>query len=272
MATLDPRLERLLAHPALWRGRSAARSSVVPTGFAALDAALPGNGWPQTGLVEVLSAHLGVGELYVLLPAIASLSRQPAARWCAWIAPPLVPFAPALAAHGVRLGRMLVVHADRADRGERGERAVRTERDVHDEHGDRAECAERGERVARDARLERGRPGQSAGKPLWACEQALRSGACEVVLAWMRHVQPRALRRLQLATERGRTLAFLFRPLCERTLREPSTAVLRIAVEPAGEERRGDRREGEGVRVRLLKSRGGSREAVELSVFAAADA
>jgi protein ImuA len=100
-----------------------------------------------------------------------------------------------------------------------------------------------------------------AEEPLWACEQALRSGACEVALTWIQRVQPRALRRLQLATERGRTLAFLFRTLCERTVREPSGAVLRIAVQPASE----------GVHVELLKSRGGSREAVDLSFRPAAD-
>ncbi len=223
----DPRLARLLAHPAVWRGRSAARSRIVPTGFPALDASLPGGGWPQVGLVEILTAHLGVGELYLVLPALAFLTRQPAARWCAWIAPPLEPFAPALAAHGVSLSHVLVVRTDRAGRAGRAGRVGRA---------DRAGWAE------------------AAGRALWACEQALRSGACEAALAWMPSVPPRALRRLQLATERGRTLAFLFRTLCERTVREPSNAVLRVAVQPAGE----------GVRVQLLKSRGGSREAVDL--------
>ena len=83
----DPRLARLLEHPALWRGCSAARSSTVPTGFAALDAALPGGGWPQVGLVEILISRLGVGELYLILPALASLTQRLEARWCAWIAP-----------------------------------------------------------------------------------------------------------------------------------------------------------------------------------------
>ncbi len=210
----DPRIARLLAHPAIWRGRSLAHSSVVPTGFSALDASLPGHGWPQVGLVEILISRLGAGELYLILPALARLTRPSAARWCAWIAPPCEPFAPALAAHGMSLSRVLVVHAE---------------------------------------------------APLWACEQALRSGACEVVLAWMRRVPTRALRRLQLATERGRTLAFLFRTLCERTVREPSAAALRIAVEPAGSPA------GEGVRIKLLKSRGGAREAVDLRFRAAAD-
>ncbi len=229
MSQSDPRLARLLEHPAIWRGRSAARSSVVPTGFAALDASLPGGGWPQVGLVEILTSHLGMGELLLVLPALACLTRPPAARWCAWIAPPLEPFAPALAAHGVSLSRVLIVRAGQADRADQAGRT------------DRAGRAE------------------PAGGALWACEQALRSGACAVTLAWMPHVSPRALRRMQLATERGRTLAFVFRTLCERTVREPSSAALRLVVEPAGSP------PGEGVHIQLLKSRGGSREAIDLS-------
>ncbi len=225
----DPRLEQLLAHPAIWRGRNAARTDTLPTGFPSLDARLPGQGWPQHGLVEILISRLGVGELHLLLPVLAQLTSRPTARWCACIAPPaytfterglrpagrrhdfrpLTLYAPALAAHGVCLARMLVVHAE---------------------------------------------------SPLWPCEQALRSGSCDVVLAFLKRVQPRALRRLQLAAAEGRTLGFLFRALGPRTLDEPSAAVLRLAVQPSAG----------GVRVTVLKSRGGVPGAVELSPFARA--
>src|SRR5262245_23793614 len=76
-------LESLLQHPAIWRGRSAARTDVFPSGFAALDAFLPGGGWPRTGLIELLVSTLGTGELYVLLPLLARLTQKPSARWCA---------------------------------------------------------------------------------------------------------------------------------------------------------------------------------------------
>ena len=102
-------LARLLEHPAIWRGRSAARAEVLPTGCAAFDACLPGRGWPRTGLIEILVSRFGVGELYLLFPALAALTRRPAARWCVWVAPPLEPYAPALSAHGAVLERMLVV-------------------------------------------------------------------------------------------------------------------------------------------------------------------
>lgn len=104
-----PGLDSLLQHPAIWRGRSAAQVSVVHTGFPALDAALPGGGWPAAGLIEMLVSHIGVGELNVLLPALAALTQQDSARWCAWVAPPFEPFAPTLSAHGVMLDRLFVV-------------------------------------------------------------------------------------------------------------------------------------------------------------------
>jgi cell division inhibitor SulA/protein ImuA len=185
----------LLEHPAIWRGRSAARAETLPTGYAKLDASLPGKGWPRTGLIEILVSRFGVGELNLLFPALAALTRLSAARWCVWIAPPLEPYAPALLAHGAALERMLVV---------------------------------------RDRAISEGIPGGGAPEALWAFEQTLGSGAADIALAWAAHgPRPREIRRLQLAAERGRTLGVLFRP--RRAARESSAAVLRVAVEPRAE-------------------------------------
>ena len=74
----DSELARLLEHPAIWRGRSAARTAAIPTGFDPLDDCLPGRGWPRTGLMEILVPRFGIGELYLLLPALAALTRRPA--------------------------------------------------------------------------------------------------------------------------------------------------------------------------------------------------
>ena len=194
-------LTRLLEHPAIWRGRSAAHQRGLPTGFAALDAYLPGYGWPRTGLIEILVSRFGSGELYLLLPALAALTRTAAARWCVWVAPPLMPFAPALVSQGIVLDRVAVV---------------------------------------------------GGARPLWALEQVLGSGACDVALAWARQPKAREIRRLQLAAERGRTLGVLFRP--RRAAREATAAVLRLSLEPITA----------GVRITLLKGRGAMRGAVDL--------
>src|SRR5947208_1139841 len=112
MSAAPPILARLLEHPAIWRGTSVARTEVLPTGFRTLDEHLPGGGWPRSGLIEVLVSRFGIGELTLLLPALAALTRLPTARWCVWVAPPLEPFAPALAAQGVVLERVLVVQSN----------------------------------------------------------------------------------------------------------------------------------------------------------------
>ena len=108
----NPVLDELLQQPGIWRGRDrAAHTGLehIATGFAELDQALPGNGWPLGALTEVLHAQPGVGELRLLMPALARLSRQ--GRWIALIAPPYIPYAPALAACGIDLSHLLLVHA-----------------------------------------------------------------------------------------------------------------------------------------------------------------
>jgi cell division inhibitor SulA len=105
---MNPALAALLSHPAIWRGRDCApEPAALPTGFAALDAALPGGGWPGSALTEVLLAREGIGEVRLALPALARLTR--AGHHVAWIAPPYRPYGPALAAAGVDLSRLVLV-------------------------------------------------------------------------------------------------------------------------------------------------------------------
>lgn len=221
-------LAELLAHPSVWRGRSRAALETFSTGFAALDAGLPGGGWPRHGLVEILTPRPGVGELYLLLPVLAALSRAAPARWCTWVSPPHELFAPALEAHGVALERMLLVRTLSSPSGARSSQRRRGDDDMS----------------------------------LWALEQALRSGACEIALAWLPRASPRAIRRLQLAAEQGRALGVLYRS--QRFAHVASPAMLRVLLEPIAEPGR------QGARLQLLKSRGGSREPIELTWTAAA--
>ena len=103
----------LLKHPDLWRAEQLFNAVPEPaaptTGFSSLDAHLPGNGWPQAGLGEFLLNTLGVGELRLLAPLLARLSREQT-RWITWINPPFVPYAPALKALGIDVEKMLLIH------------------------------------------------------------------------------------------------------------------------------------------------------------------
>jgi hypothetical protein len=101
-------LSEVLSHPAIWRGGDCApEPAALPTGHAALDAVLPGGGWPQGALTEMLLTREGIGELRLTLPALSVLTRQ--GRAVVWITPPYRPYAPALAASGIDLARLIVV-------------------------------------------------------------------------------------------------------------------------------------------------------------------
>ncbi|MFV8835313.1 translesion DNA synthesis-associated protein ImuA [Aquisalimonas sp.] len=102
-------LDNLLREPRIWRaGNNQTSQTGLPSGFAELDAVLPEGGWPTGALTEVLHGDPGIGELRLVMPALARLSR--AGRWIALVAPPHIPYAPALAAQGVDLSRILLIH------------------------------------------------------------------------------------------------------------------------------------------------------------------
>ena len=105
----EPTLERVLEHPAIWRGRSTARVATLVTGWSNLDKSLPGGGWPAAGLTEILTTRCGLGEMRLLVPLLVHLGREPSLRWVSWISPPFEPYAPALVAAGVPVERQLVV-------------------------------------------------------------------------------------------------------------------------------------------------------------------
>lgn len=191
--------EILRQHP-VWRGGSLAQAiAALPTGFAALDAELPGAGWPRQALTEILVDAAGIGELELILPVLAALTG--AGRRTVWVAPPHVPYAPALAAAGVDLVNLLVVRAPER----------------------------------RDA--------------LWAAEQALRSGSCHALAAWLPKPRYTELQRLGVAAEASQAAAFLFRPLAAAD--ESSPAALRVALEAAASQTHMSE-----LHVRIVKRRG----------------
>ncbi|MGH8124616.1 MAG: translesion DNA synthesis-associated protein ImuA [Rhodanobacteraceae bacterium] len=107
-------LQSLFENGRLWRGQGTApRRDALPTGFGALDGALPGGGWPRAALSEILFPADGVGEMRLLLPALALLSRE--ARPIILIAPPYLPFPAAWIAAGVDLRFLEIVQTGEHD-------------------------------------------------------------------------------------------------------------------------------------------------------------
>jgi protein ImuA len=171
---------------------AAASASCQPTGFEALDAELPGHGWPTGQLIELLFDSPGIGELGLLVPALAQVALR--RRSCVWVLPserpglaagsPSIPYPPALAASGIDLARSLFVRPA----------------------------------VPRES--------------FWALEQALRASHLGAVIGWVAAGVPdgdfRALRRLQLLAARHRVLVFVLRELA--CAQAPSPAALRLQL------------------------------------------
>ena len=225
---MNPALHELLRHPGVWRAaESASAGPTLTTGFGRLDARL-GGGWPRDTLVELLLPSPGIGEFRLLLPALRGLCAGEAGaprRWVAWIDPPHLPYAPALAGAGLDPAQMLIVRSKRglSPQGTVPLSAVSCER------------------------------GQSPAETVpWAMEQALRSRACAAALAWVDATDDRTLRRLKLAAEEGGSLGVLFRSL--HRAHDPSPAALRLVLEPCTDG---------GLDVVVLKGRGSTPGRIE---------
>lgn len=100
-------------HPALWRAGSLARGSarVLPTGYEALNAELPGGGWPLGGLTELLCPQPGIGECRLLRPALSTLCSG--AGRIALVGPPYLPNAVRLVGWDFSPEQIVWVRADK---------------------------------------------------------------------------------------------------------------------------------------------------------------
>lgn len=98
---------------ALWRGDQIGVpvTAVVPSGFAALDAELPGGGWPCNALTELLQPQPGVAEWRLLGDAVRRAVA--AGRTLVVVAPPHAPHLPGLQHLGVDERHLVWVRADR---------------------------------------------------------------------------------------------------------------------------------------------------------------
>lgn len=111
---MNPSLAQVLQRPDIRRGDAfaVAPAPVLASGFARLDAELPGGGWPRGALTELLPDGEGIGELGLLLPALAALTA--AGQTVVLVAPPHAAHAPAWAAAGIRLDGLRLVFPRRA--------------------------------------------------------------------------------------------------------------------------------------------------------------
>jgi protein ImuA len=178
---------------------SATAAESASSGFDQLDQQLPGSGWPQGQLIELLHNDPGIGELSLLAPALAERTR--AGRACVWVLPcerwpgadalshRALPYPPALIEAGMDLSCSIFVKP------------------------------------------------ASAREAWWSIEQSLRAAHLGALVGWLPTFSTgpdfRALRRLHLLAQRYRALLFVIRPShCADTA---SPAVLRLRLGSDGE-------------------------------------
>ena len=160
----------------VWRASEIGSADLpsLDTGYPELNRELPGGGWPQGAMVEVLQPQAGQHEWGLLAPVLAGLQ---AARvkahggqtWLALTGAPYLPFGPALRARQISMHRLLCIHPNPE-------------------------------------------PGM-APTLLWATREALQCADVAAVLAWLPDARSAHLRRLQIAAHTHNKLLFVFRPL-----------------------------------------------------------
>ncbi|WP_141100628.1 translesion DNA synthesis-associated protein ImuA [Roseateles aquatilis] len=96
---------------ALWRGDSLGRGTdtVWPSGFEALDAELPGGGWPARQLTEVLMPQFSLAEWRLVGPALRGVVKRGAPA--VLVGPPKRPHLPGLMHLGLDEHRVVWIQA-----------------------------------------------------------------------------------------------------------------------------------------------------------------
>lgn len=109
----SPDLAACLANTQVWRAGELGSASVqtLATGYAALDRVLPGGGWPEGALIEVLQGQAGQQEWGLVAPALAALQARDSQRLMLLAGAPHLPFGPALGARALHMARMLCVQS-----------------------------------------------------------------------------------------------------------------------------------------------------------------
>lgn len=94
---------------AVWRADAlaCAADATVATGHPALDAELPGGGWPVGAISEILQTQSGLYEWRLLVSALTRITGP-----IVLVGAPHVPFGPGLSAQGLDAQRLLWVNAD----------------------------------------------------------------------------------------------------------------------------------------------------------------
>ncbi len=230
-AQLDARLQAQVWRASSLGGSHAAQQPpAVSSGFAALDAELPGGGWPLQSLSEILCDSVATLEWRLLAPALRLLLSEAPGT-----APGAAPRGSRRSPSHARLTRgtpnaqqpLLLINPPLSPHLPGLQRCGLPPQDL--------------------IWIAPPTPAQQ----LWALEQALKANASAAILAWLPQARPEQIRRLQSCAQAMRAPVFLFRPLAMAG--QSSAAPLRVRLNTGSDwtlrlnilKRRGPLHEGE---------------------------
>lgn len=109
-----------LLHACVWRAGELGSNDAptLNTGYPMLNQALPGGGWPQGAMVEVLQPQAGLHEWGLVAPALAAAQAAKPGKLALLVGAPFLPFGPALGARRLSMERLLCVQAQQGRRAD----------------------------------------------------------------------------------------------------------------------------------------------------------
>jgi len=103
-------LQQVLKRADIWQAsKQSNHYPAIVSGYASLDKLLHFGGWPLNRLTEILIERLNIGEMQLILPAIAKVMEK--GGWLFLIEPPFNPYAPGWLKANINIQKMIIIQS-----------------------------------------------------------------------------------------------------------------------------------------------------------------
>lgn len=111
-------LQQVLKRADIWQASQQLKiSNSIASGYSGLDKQLHQSGWPLSRLTEILVEYNHIGEMQLILPAIAKIMKK--GGWLFLIEPPFIPYAPAWLKANINIQKIVIIKSCQETRKER---------------------------------------------------------------------------------------------------------------------------------------------------------
>ena len=108
---MNSKIQKLIEKQLVWKATEGTKKKEkkIPSGFLNLDEAI--GGWPSSNVIELIHKEEGIGEISILTPLMARLSKT-TNSWIVLVNPPYIPYAPSITARDINLSKILVIQSN----------------------------------------------------------------------------------------------------------------------------------------------------------------